>query len=217
MRLTCNSYREIQRHYKEDVDYKISESHLRSDACVFSPHGGGIEPGVSELVHGVAAGDFSWYLFEGIRKTHNWDLHVTSHYFDEPRAVRFVGNHRVALAIHGECEDDLEATYLGGKDIRSRRVVGDFLRRAGFNVPEKTPRSLLGTQPKNICNRCLSRKGVQLEITRRERQRFFCGDFRKLAGRQRQTVIFNKYVDAVRAALRELNEELTRSNITEMD
>jgi len=184
---------------------------------VFSPHGGKIEPGVSELVTEIARDDFSWYLFEGTQRSHNWDLHIKSHLFDEPGAVRFLQQHRVALALHGECDADFEATYIGGKDIQRGQHIGDFLRQAGFNVPKQTPPSLLGTHPNNICNRCESRKGVQLEITRRQRQQFFCGDFRKLAGRQRRTGIFRKYVDAVRAALCELNEELIRSNITGMN
>lgn len=204
---THASYRELQGHYEEDVDYKISESPVRSNACVLSPHGGGIEPGVSELVRGIAGGDFSWYLFEGIRKTDNWDLHLTSHYFDEPRAVTFVGRHRVAIAIHGECEGDCEATYLGGRNIRAKELFGNLLRRAGFNVPGKIPSSLLGRQPKNICNRCISGKGVQLEITRGQRERFFCGDFRKRAERKHRTVVFTKYVDTLRAVLRQLDKD----------
>lgn len=189
---------------------------MRSKICVFSPHGGGIEPGVSELVMEIAGEDFSWYLFEGKQRADNWNLHIKSHCFDEPQAIKFLQQHRIALAIHGECEADFAATYLGGRDIQHRQHIGDFLRRAGFTVPDETPRSLVGTHPCNICNRCRSRRGVQLEITRRQRRRFFCGDFRKLTGRRRRTVIFGKYVDAVRAALHELNEELTRSNIIKM-
>jgi phage replication-related protein YjqB (UPF0714/DUF867 family) len=210
------SYQQLRNNHEEDKDYKISESCVRSRICVFSPHGGGIEPGISELVREIAGDDFSWYLFEGTQRSHNWDLHIKSQLFDEPKAVRFVQHYPVALAIHGECDADSEATYLGGRDIQRRQHVGDFLRQAGFKVPKQTPRSLVGTDPNNICNRCISGEGIQLEITRRQRQRFFCGDFRKLAGRRHRTVIFREYVDAVRAALRELNEELTPSNIIEI-
>jgi phage replication-related protein YjqB (UPF0714/DUF867 family) len=175
---------------------------------VLSPHGGGIEPGVSELVRGIAREDFSWYLFEGIQRAKNGDLHVTSHRFDEPRAIALVSRHAVALAIHGEEDDDAETTYLGGRNLEVRQLVGDLLRKAGFKVPDKTPFHLLGEEPKNICNRCISGEGVQLEITRRQRQQFFCGDFRMRAGRKLRTRIFIKYVDTLRAALHQLDEKL---------
>src|SRR6266550_7424509 len=87
MRPTYTSYRQLQSYYEKDVDYKISESPVRSNVGVFSPHGGGIEQGVSELVHAIARDELSWYLFEGTRTTGNWALHISSHLFNEPRGV----------------------------------------------------------------------------------------------------------------------------------
>jgi phage replication-related protein YjqB (UPF0714/DUF867 family) len=201
------SYEQLQSYREEDKDYKISDSGVRSGICVFSPHGGKIEPGVSEVVLEVAGSDFSWYLFEGIQMSNNYrDLHITSHLFNEPRAVSLLGRHSVAVAIHGARNIRAEVTYLGGKDVRNRRIIGDFLRRSGFNVPDETPSTLLGTQSNNICNRSMSGKGVQLEISRSQRQRFFYGDFSKLVGRRRRTDIFKKYIDAIRAALQEMDD-----------
>ena len=209
MRRSPTSYRQLQSYSEENRDYRISESPVRSKICVFSPHGGKIEPGVSELVQEVASGDFSWYLFEGIQTSDNFlDLHITSHLFDEPRAVSFVRRHRIAVAIHGKRGDNSEATYLGGRNIQARNCVGELLRKTGFNVPIKTPPNLLGEEPNNICNQCLSGEGVQLEITQGQRERFFVGDFGRLCGRRRRTVIFTNYVDTLRIALSQLNKEL---------
>jgi phage replication-related protein YjqB (UPF0714/DUF867 family) len=201
MRPTYTSYRQLQSYYEKDVDYKISESPVRSNVGVFSPHGGGIEQGVSELVHAIARDELSWYLFEGTRTTGNWALHISSHLFNEPRGVAFVERHRFVLAIHGKNDDASEKTYLGGRDIEARKLIGEFLRKADFNVPSKTPLRLLGEDPNNICNRCAGGKGVQLEITAGQRQKFFSGDFRTLAGRKLRTPLFEKYVAALRAAL----------------
>src|SRR6266404_2439133 len=100
------SYRQLRKDHKKDTDFKISKSPVRSKICVFSPHGGKIEPGVSELVTEIARDDFSWYLFEGTQRSHNWDLHIKSHLFDEPEAIEFIQQHRIAVAIHGECDAD---------------------------------------------------------------------------------------------------------------
>ena len=203
-----SSFRELRRYHTENVDYKISLRELDSDLCVFSPHGGGIEPGVSELVRAIAKDDFSWYLFEGLLRHDNWStLHITSHRFNEPQAIAFANQHIVALAIHGERGEAAEATYLGGRNTRAKQTIGDRLRNAGFNVPAGRSPNLLGEESRNICNRCSSGKGVQLEITRKQRKRFFCGDYRKLAGRKLPTPVFEKYVTAVRAALFELDNE----------
>lgn len=201
------SYRELQLNHKEDTEYRISESTARSKVGVFSPHGGGIEQGVTELVRAIANDDFSWYLFEGKLRTGNSVLHITSHLFDEPRCLAFVKNHLFVLAIHGKDGDASESTYLGGRNVRAKKMIGDFLKRAGFDVPAVTPHRLLGEEPNNICNQCRGGEGVQLEIASGQRRKFFGGDFRKLAGRRLRTALFEKYVAALRAALHQLNDE----------
>jgi phage replication-related protein YjqB (UPF0714/DUF867 family) len=81
-------FADLKAHKKENSDYSISKGHGKSNhVCVIGPHGGGIEPGVSELVTEIARDDFSWYLFEGIQPSGNRDLHITSHHFDEPTAL----------------------------------------------------------------------------------------------------------------------------------
>jgi phage replication-related protein YjqB (UPF0714/DUF867 family) len=194
----------------ENSDYFISENYAESkNICVIGPHGGGIELGVSELVKEIARDDFSWYLFEGIQRARNRDLHITSHRFDEPRALALVSRHQVAVAIHGEEDQDLEGTYLGGRNVEGAQLMGDLLRKNGFDVPKRTAFHLLGEERKNICNRCGSGRGIQLEITQAQRQQFF-GNLKNRAGRKTRTHAFTKYVDAMRKALQQLNEKSER-------
>jgi phage replication-related protein YjqB (UPF0714/DUF867 family) len=56
--------------------------------AVIAPHGGGIEPGTSELATAIAGDDFSLYLFEGLKSAGNGELHITSTNFDEPISAK---------------------------------------------------------------------------------------------------------------------------------
>jgi phage replication-related protein YjqB (UPF0714/DUF867 family) len=198
------SYEQLQRKYKLGLDYDISESPARANIGVFSPHGGRIEPGVSELVRAIAGDDFSLYLFEGTLRNGNGALHICSHLFNEPRCVAFVKRHRLVLAIHGKKGDASQKTYLGGRNIKAKELIGDFLRRADFEVPRTTPIGISGQDPNNICNQCSSREGVQLEITAGQRKKFFRGNYKTLEGRKLRKPLFQEYVNALRAALHEL-------------
>jgi phage replication-related protein YjqB (UPF0714/DUF867 family) len=72
-------------------------------AALIAPHGGGIEPGTSEVADAIAATDFSFYAFEGIKADGNRrDLHITSRRFDEPRCVDLVKASPQVISIHGE-------------------------------------------------------------------------------------------------------------------
>lgn len=201
------SYLELQHNYTEPKDYEVSQSLRRSGICVMSPHGGGIEPGISELVRAIAGDDFSWYLFEGRLQKGNWALHIESHVFREPRCVAFVESHQIVLAIHGQDDEISQTTYPGGRNIKARELIGDHLRNAKFNVSCETPHEIIGEDSNNICNRCRSGQGIQLEITAAQRRQFFRGDYRTGAGREHKTPLFERYVAAVRAAICELPSE----------
>jgi phage replication-related protein YjqB (UPF0714/DUF867 family) len=58
---------------------------------------------------------------------------------------------------------------------------------------------LNGTNPKNICNKTLLKKGVQLEITKGLRNKMFASLNRK--GRQTTTKYFDRFVSATKAAI----------------
>jgi phage replication-related protein YjqB (UPF0714/DUF867 family) len=83
-------------------------------ATILAPHGGGIEPGTSELCLAVAgyhpanlpqlppAGvTYDYWMFEGVRELGNAELHVTSIGCDDGVAVSPCAGSLNALALHG--------------------------------------------------------------------------------------------------------------------
>jgi phage replication-related protein YjqB (UPF0714/DUF867 family) len=62
---------------REGRDFRRRLRRCRGATPVIAPHGDGIEPGTSEVAEPVAAADFCFYAFEGI-KSKNGDLHITS-------------------------------------------------------------------------------------------------------------------------------------------
>ena len=91
-------------------------------------------------------------------------LHLTSHRFDEPMAVELISKSHRVVAIHA-CTGQEEFVYLGGLDRRLKEAIADELESRGIIVAKSDGR-FKGSHPDNICNRCATGKGVQLEITR---------------------------------------------------
>jgi phage replication-related protein YjqB (UPF0714/DUF867 family) len=167
------------------VDYQIRFKDRGTQFVILAPHGGCIEPGTSQIAKALAGIDISFYAFEALKNGPHGDFHITSHRFDEPKALQLVGRSWAAIAIHGRQNEGNEAVWLGGRAVALCRAIGDSLRDAGFYAePNKR---LPGLQPTNICNRTLSGEGVQLELPRSLRQRLtsdahllqvFCGAVR---------------------------------------
>jgi len=144
----------------------------RGPLVVLAPHGGGIEPGTSEIATEVAGEDLSLYIFEGLKSRGNVDLHITSHRFDEPRCRSLMENAESALAVHG-CVDRSASdsvVFVGGSDTRLRSALVEELSRAGF--PAEVDTMLSGEHLSNVCNRARD-GGAQLEITERARLEMF--------------------------------------------
>ena len=55
--------------------------------------------------------------------------------------------------------------YVGGLDTKLKAHIIQALRAAGLPVADDHPK-YLGINPRNICNRSLTGKGVQLEVSR---------------------------------------------------
>jgi phage replication-related protein YjqB (UPF0714/DUF867 family) len=133
-----------------------------SQVLVIAPHGGGIENGTSELAAAIAGDEHNLYCFEGLRLAGNRELHVTSHRFDDPVALRLAGRCTIVIGIHG-CRGE-SAIYVGGLDralvaaLTSALVSEDYPARSeGHPYP--------AIHPQNICNRGRRGAGVQLEFT----------------------------------------------------
>ncbi len=191
-----HSYQDLKVHEKEGWDYEIHARPGQSGILVMAPHGGGIEPGTTEIADAVAGKDHAYYSFDGRKKKGNTSLHITSRHFDEPIGTSLAEKSEMVIAIHG-CQGKEEVVYVGGLDYVTREEIRQALTSAGFSVRE-TPR-FPGKNARNICNRCHTRKGVQLEVSYGLRCRMF-DDLSRIL-REGTTLVFNHFVSALRQAL----------------
>lgn len=196
---TYANFAELENAEKEGISFNINiRDQIDSIITIIAPHGGGIEPGTSEIAKIISGEDHSLALFEGMKDNGNRELHITSTNFDEPRCLALVQSSQNIIAIHGE-RSQSNVVYIGGKDIALGSSVRSALVTAGFQVKVHNDLNLQGKAPKNICNRGSSRKGVQLEIARGLRETFF--ESLTSEGRKRPTKRLEIFINAVRKGL----------------
>lgn len=195
--MVYTDFSELQKSETAGRDYRILQKVRKSPIAIMAPHGGDIEPGTSELASAIAGLEYSFYAFEGIRHLHNRTLHITSTRFDEPGALAIAGNSDLVLTVHGHSGSG-PVVYVGGLAAEVRREIADRLSSYEF-VVDSDPRCR-GAGKTNLCNRCRSGAGVQLEITRSLRALMF----RDLSPPGRALPapdMFCSFVDAVRQAI----------------
>lgn len=182
-------------------DYSLSMKKGKSGIVYFTPHGGGIETGCSELAEFSAGPDDSYYLFEAKLASGNSVLHITSTNFDEPNARRFIPQHDIAVSYHGYSDSAVKNTKIGGLDAQLRQFVGEEFTAAGIAWEQEPEGSnIAGAEPDNIVNVTRRGKGVQLEISTLQRTSFFGTN----TGAGRRTTTndeFWNYVNAVKRAV----------------
>ena len=61
-----SSFAVLARHQIEGQDYRILFRKRNGARVIIAPHGGGIEPGTTEIADAIAGNDLSFYAFEGI-------------------------------------------------------------------------------------------------------------------------------------------------------
>jgi phage replication-related protein YjqB (UPF0714/DUF867 family) len=148
-------------------------------------------------------GSHAYYSFEGIKSSGNSVLHITSTHFDEPHAIALVGGVARTISWHG-ASGTTPQTYVGGRDATLRLKVVDQLVAAGFTVAPSTPPELNADDPLNITNKNSSGMGVQLELTKAQREQFFKNgqlDRASIENPANRTPAFATYVTAVNNAL----------------
>lgn len=166
------NFSELEASEEEDRDYRIVYFPGKYPVLIMAPHGGVIEPFTSEISEWIAGEDFSLYLFEGIRNHHVKDLHITSHHFDEPLALKALNQADLVLTVHGLLNTVDEFVMVGGLDLELCKKIESALTEAGFTI-RKSEAKYSGKHPNNICNRGIKKKGVQLEITYALRKHLF--------------------------------------------
>ncbi|HYV92652.1 MAG TPA: poly-gamma-glutamate hydrolase family protein [Chitinophagales bacterium] len=182
-----------------NIEIKIRDKGI----LIFSPHGGGIEQGTSEICKCVANYGYSYYLFEGKRKNCK-RLHITSTNFDEPTLLRLLSTHQDAISIHGmtdELAKDIGADiFIGGLNRNlitiTTKVLLSYNFRTSNNIENNSLR-LNGTDLNNVTNRCSSRKGMQIEISEKLRTKFFVKNFKLKRNRNATTKHFDKFCEAI--------------------
>lgn len=152
--------------------YRVRVRDTTSSVAVAAPHAGGIELGTSEIGLGIAANDFSFYLFEGLKPQGNGDLYITSSNFDEPQCLSLLHRSDIVVTVHGE-SSDREVVFLGGLHTSALNSIRTVLQDRGFSVQGHENPALQGRSKGNICNIVRSGAGVQLEISRGLRSTFF--------------------------------------------
>ena len=174
----------------ERKDYQI-RFYLRDErVLIMAPHGGKIERMTSEIAEAIAGDTYSFYSFEGLKEDGNSLLHIESHLFDEPRALRAVEKADIVVSVHGQLNHKEEFIMVGGLNVDLRSQIRRQLEAAGFQTRPPTE-GLQGIDPDNICNRGRWKGGVQLEISRKVRD-----SLRSDANR------LQLFADAVRKAIR---------------
>jgi phage replication-related protein YjqB (UPF0714/DUF867 family) len=183
---------------------------------VLALHGGGIEPGTSEIALAVAGyhpatfahatdcfGLHDFWMFEGLLGDGNSKLHVTSTHYDEPIALKLVQISKRCLSLHGL--GDVAANgkiQIGGRDTELMGIVLEGLTAAGIPAAIATGSGTNGNDTLNICNKTTSGAGVQLEMPATYRESLFAPGCNTRELRKNNTnAEFWKLVTALRKAM----------------
>jgi phage replication-related protein YjqB (UPF0714/DUF867 family) len=227
----------------EGVDYarrhrrheRFDDTLARTDdtpkTVILAPHGGGIEPGTSELCLAVAgyhpanlpqvppAGvTYDYWMFEGVREDDNRQLHVTSTGCDDDLAVSLCTGSLNALALHGfspkppDFSEDDQVVLVGGATPDStpnalRDFLLDGLCDAHFDARKPAGHGELdGNDKCNIVNRTMLGMGAQLELSTPLRDAMFTEHSRPRR-KHTTTQLFWTFVAVCRDAIDRLEAE----------
>jgi len=192
------NFAELEQNERAGEDYTILYREADSKVVVMAPHGGGIEPGTIDIADELAGCDYTFYALKGLKKTGNKRLHINSNSFDEALGLKASQNALIAISIHGS-KEKAEKVYIGGKNQELKQKIMYALRASGFDAVFSEEPGLRGIKSENICNRCKSGEGVQLEVSRGLREKMFDKlDHRSL---RMKTIIFYKFVNTLKEVL----------------
>ena len=134
-------------------------------------------------------------------------MHINSSNFDEALGLQTSESAFVTISIHGS-QDKAERIHIGGKNQELKQRILHALRTDGYEARIGIVPGLRGIRSENICNRCKSGKGVQLEISRGLREKMFDNLDHRLLRKKRVT--FYEFVNTLKKVLnsREGDEKL---------
>jgi phage replication-related protein YjqB (UPF0714/DUF867 family) len=216
--------RRYKRHERFDDDLVQQVDPVKT--AIIAPHGGGIEPGTSELCLAVAGYHpatlevtppggvtYDYWMFEGLRPADNDDLHVTSTRCDDGVALSLCGGALNALTLHGctttaaQQPEETDIVLVGGRNQVLKQYLLEAFAVEHVNAVDGLPvRALNGDDADNIVNRTLLGMGGHLELTTPLRRAMF--EVNTRADRKHTTTpVFWAFVAACRAALDRLEAE----------
>jgi phage replication-related protein YjqB (UPF0714/DUF867 family) len=204
----------------ERFDDSLARTGELPRTVILAPHGGGIEPGTSELCLAVAgyhpanlpmvppAGvTHDYWIFEGVRGDDNAFLHVPSTGCDDGVAEALCAGALNALSLHGFKPESVglppgtRRVLVGGLDEDLRDLLLDALDEVGLPVEPAGPHGELnGDSTRNIVNRTSRGMGAQLELSEPLRETMFARNTRP-ARRHTTTEVFWTFVAACRDAI----------------
>jgi phage replication-related protein YjqB (UPF0714/DUF867 family) len=170
---------------------------LQSPWMIVAPHGGGIEPGTTEIATALAGDNYSLYCLDSLKTNGNELMHITSHDFDDPLCISMTRNAQVVVSIHG-CSDEHPRVFVGGRHDELRDKLLASLSSAGFDATSGHGR-YPGKHRDNVCNLGQSGAGIQLEISLGLRRKMFAS--LKRAERKKTQPAFHKLIEAVQDVL----------------
>lgn len=199
MKDTYANFDELAKTEKRGKNFRVLCRRPAAATVVVAPHGGGIEPGTSEIADAIAGADLCFYSFEGIKATQNRKLHITSTNFDEPSCLALVGASERVVTIHGK-GDQQNFVLLGGRDRATIQSLRKSLQQRGFRVKVNGDPRCRGCDPENVCNRGTQGAGVQMELSHGLRRTFFLS-LKTRTGREIKKQPFWDFVAAVRGVI----------------
>ena len=198
---TYAGFAEIRQNEKENEDYTILYRETDSDLAVIAPHGGGIEPGTEDIADVLAGSEYTFYAFTGLKKAGNRRLHLSSNRFDEPLGVSISQSAMTVVTVHGS-KYKKKTVHIGGRNQYLKRNILRALQTAGFDAVVSEIHGIRGVSRQNICNRCRSGEGVQLEISRGLREKMFDNlDHRAV---RKKTIVFHHFVNTLKQVLSDI-------------
>ena len=195
-------------------DIRVAFGDSRIELCLLiAPHGGGIEPGSSEIMRTVAElGGWAWYEFAGFLRKGNKDaLHMASTNFDEPTLKSMLPQAGFVVAFHGANESGDPMVHVGGKWGLGRRTLvesinADFGKhgiRAADAVDNASAAHLRGLDDSNVTNLGKRAEGIQLEFSRGARNLLFPPDCSREA-RGRRSARLRPLAASIHGAIKQL-------------
>jgi phage replication-related protein YjqB (UPF0714/DUF867 family) len=174
----------LRKGYRPNRDFLVRTGNLENvHRCLLvAPHAGSIEPGTKDILLEVAKlGKWAYYVFEGKLTSGNYrKLHITSTGFNEPKLLELLPQTQFVLSFHGASRR-CPSVYVGGLFAQGRKAMisslNTALTRMGLAAIDATfgkrNEEIAGLNLRNITNRGLLRRGIQLEFAKGARTALF--------------------------------------------